>query len=115
MEILGLLELKETEHSYYCEDNNFYYNNNLSYQGWKEFKEDWGINNLDIDMNYIFRFDIVKTSRNRYDLKLYFMHQRKGKFQPLVITNIKKEDMEEITEFLKEHYNYGLELWKEFQ
>lgn len=40
------LELKNTEHSYYCSDNNYYVggaenHGRCDYDTWEDFKEDW--------------------------------------------------------------------------
>lgn len=117
-----MLELKETKHSYYCNDKNYYYANSLiTYENFKDFYNEWG--ESDIDYNYIFRFDLeededegcdIENPLRTYTLKLYCMQQRKGKFVPINVYNIVKSDMIQINEFLKSHWEYTKDLWKEF-
>ena len=114
------LKLKKTEHSYYCNESNYYSNDAyMSYECWNDFVRAWEPIKMDIDMNYIFRFDIKKYEEEDgeeepFTLQLFIMHQRKGNFRCVEITNINNENMKEITELLKMHYEYHGELWKEF-
>lgn len=115
-----MLELKETEHSYYCNDKNYYCANSLiTYENFKDFYNEWG--KLDIDYNYIFRFDLeedkdynTKKPLGTYTLKLYYMLQRKGNFVPINIYNVVENDIIQINELLKSHWEYTKDLWKEF-
>lgn len=110
-----MLEFKETNHSYYCEDNNYYNNNLLSYKSWRGFKLEWDLKTLDLDYNLLFRFDIkVNHEEQELYLHLYFIQQRKGNFQPVKI-RIKKEDMEEINAFLLKCKKHLLEHWVEIK
>ena len=111
------LGLKETTHSYYCSDSNYYsIKAYMSYESWKKFVDDWDPLEMDIDMNYIFRFDIKKyDDENDYLLQLFIMHQRKGLFRCVTIKNIQKENMKEITSLLQLHYNYHKKIWNEFE
>ena len=110
-----MLDFKETNHPYYCEDNNYYNNNQISYDSWKEFKTTWALETLDLDYNYLFRFDIkIDHEERKLYLHLYFIQQRKGNFQP-VIVQIKKEDMPEIDTFLLKCKKHLLEHWIEIK
>lgn len=121
-----MLELKETNHSYYCSDSNYYvdgYDNfGLSeFESWEEFKEEWldDDGQLDNDLNHLFRYDICKQedyeeeSTDGYMLKLYFILQRKGNFVPVHVKNIEEKDMPEIESFLKQRWEYMKSQWAE--
>lgn len=118
------IKLEQTNHPYYCSDNNYYSNEaSNSFDSWGEFKEDFAPENIDHDYNYVVRFDLNKYSdedsenedcENNYVLHLYYLQQRKGNFLPVLINNIKEEDMDEINNYLKEYSNYIKSLWSEF-
>lgn len=120
----ALLELRCTEHSYYCSESNYYvdgYNNFGRYEcaDWHDFKVDWldGESlNLDDDYNHLFRFDILEDEDNpgNFRLLLFFILQRKGIFRPVVIHRITQEDMPEIEEFLSQRWQYMKSQWCEF-
>lgn len=122
------MKLKETNHSYYCSDSNYYVNglNNwgrCDYETWGEFKEEWFFdgNDIDDDYNHLFRFDIEKREddygnkiENECDLKLYFILQRKGIFRPVWIKRIGEKDIKEIEVFLEDRWEYIKGQWIEF-
>lgn len=105
------MELKETNHSYYCEC----YEGDCSeeYENWQSFKNDGGLD-VDLDYNLLFRFDIVEEENNEYILQLHYAKQRHG--QELwhdIIHNIQKEDMPEIEKYLKKVKKHLISHWKE--
>lgn len=127
------MELKETNHSYYCSGNNYYVNgrdgNNhgrCDYDSWNDFKEDWMVKvdnkqELDDDYNHIFRFDIVEKrdeetdeSTGQYELWLFFIQQRKGNYVPVRIKELAKENIPDIEKFLKDRWDYLKKQWIEF-
>lgn len=121
-----MLKLKETNHSYYCSDSNYYvsgYDNfGLSeFESWEDFKQDWldGGHKLDDDLNHLFRYDICKQEDEEgepvdgFVLKLYFILQRKGIFMPVHVKNIEEKDMPEIESFLKQRWEYMKSQWAE--
>ena len=126
-----MIEFKPTEHSYYCSQNNYYSTDGQErYLNWSEFADEYG--NCDLDYNMIFRFDIVYSSRywNKYEdeeidssllqdgdleLQLFMIQQRRGRFVPIIISEIRKRDIPDIENFLNKHYLYLKELWKEFE
>lgn len=120
-----MLKYEETHHSYYCENVNFY-NNKISkvFSNWKDFKENWlettwlpeqiPTDEMDDDLNHIFRFDIRDNERGGLLLELFFMLQKKGIFLPITIKYIKESDMPEINEFLIQRWNYLKNQWIEF-
>lgn len=117
------LELKATDHSYYCSDSNYYVGGRenygrCDYDSWADFKEEW-LNkdgSIDDDLNHLFRFDIIKSEEEpgKFYLWLFFVLQRKGIFRPVWIKNLNSEDIPEIEEFLKLRWEYMKEQWKEF-
>lgn len=116
------LELKETNHSYYCSDSNYYVNGcqnfgRCEYDSWENFKKEWLCPGdlLDDDLNHVFRFDIKENDLNpkHYDLWLFFILQRKGIYRPVLIKNISDKDMSEIEGFLKDRWEYMKKQWEE--
>ena len=124
-----MLELKETDHSYYCSDSNYYVGNyngenwgRVEYETWEDFKDEWLGDDLRIDRDYnlCFRYDItrgrdVDTDEllDEYHLYLYFILQRKGIFRPVFIKRITKNDLGEIEIFLKNMWDYHRSQWEE--
>ena len=114
-----MLQLKKTEHSYYCEC--WETKRTSEHESWKEFKESEGLD-YDFDYNILFRFDIdfnddPESKRyGTYTLKLHHALQRHGYEQwHAVIYNIKEEDMPEIEQHLKNAKQHLLEMWKELE
>ena len=126
------MELKETNHAYYCSENNFYVGNRngenfgrCDYDSWEDFKAEWlGLGEdklaLDDDYNHVFRFDILEK-RDRetdkplgnFELWLFFILQRKGIYRPVWIKEIAENDMHEVTSFLEERWQYLKKQWNE--
>lgn len=116
-----MLKFQETNHAYYCSDNNYYVDGRGSnnhgrceYDTWEEFKEEWLDPELDDDYNHVFRFDITKSDDGQLELWLFFILQRKGIYRPVWIKEIKESEMEEINEFLKKRWEYMTSQWEEF-
>lgn len=118
------LELKATDHSYYCSESNYYVNGydnfgRREYDTWADFKKE-GVSlpeeMFDDDLNLVFRFDITESEEipGNFGLWLFFLLQRKGIYRPVWIKNITVEDMSEIESFLAERWEYMKNQWKEF-
>lgn len=117
------LELKATNHSYYCSDTNYYVHGlrnhgRCDYDIWADFKEEWLDPGelIDDDYNHLFRFDIHEESENpgHFNMELFFILQRKGIFRPVFIREITSEDIVEINDFLKDRWEYLKNQWEEF-
>lgn len=119
------MELKATDHSYYCNDSNYFNNESFCiYDTWDDFKEGWffGKDEIDHDYNHCFRFDINnlydpdtdEELEGKFSLHLYMMLQRKGWFKPVMIREIRKSDMEEVEKYLKGCWDYLQAQWTEF-
>lgn len=113
------LKLKNTSHSYYCSDNNYYVNGDhnfgrVEYNSWKEFQE--LAEPLDDDINHVFRFDITEYEEDpgHYYLELFFIKQKHGNFIPVFVHSITEDDMPEIESFLKKRWEYLKKQWIEF-
>lgn len=117
-----MLKLKETQHSYYCSESNYYVNGHQNwgryeFDDWHSFKLDWlfADGSIDDDLNHLFRFDINKNEETgKWQLWLFFMMQRKGIFVPVLIRGITEEDMPEIEAFLSARWEYMKKQWCEF-
>lgn len=106
------MKLKQTTHSYYCEDTQYSY----EFESFEHFKECWCTSEGlidDCDYNFLVRYDIQKKSAKKYTLRLVFIHQRKGHLVPITIKEICQEDMAEIETMLKDAWEYMKELWVE--
>ena len=115
----GNMHLKDLaiNHDYYCNDSNYYSNDaRKDYETWKDFYNEFF--DADIDMNLIFRFDIYlkedDNEKSGYGMKIYMMHQRKGKFAPYIINSIEESDVDSIIEILSQHYKKIQSIWSPF-
>ena len=122
---MAILELKETDHSYYCSESNYYVSGRngqnfgrCEHSTWADFKEGWLLpasTDLDDDLNHVFRFDICKDEDSgNFKLWLFFILQRKGIYRPVLIRSITQEDMPEIEDFLRKRWEYMRGQWIEF-
>lgn len=115
-----MLELKETDHSYYCEAYEVGCNTTY-YATWDEFENGDGKN--DFDYNLLVRYDINKKTdedgeeiEGEYILQLHFVLQRHGeKLWHAIVENITEEDLPQINSYLKDRYDFLKELWKEIE
>ena len=131
--------LWEVNHPYYCSESNYYANGfqnreiQQSFSDFDEFLDEWG--DADFDYNLLFRWDWEEISQSDYDdlmedececdivpftgdetqktgkLKLFFMHQRKGYFIPIVVL-VSRSEEQRIREYLQVRYNYFKTLWE---
>lgn len=122
-----MLELKETNHSYYCSETNYYVKQSKNYgrcdyDTWDEFKQVWlnEDSSIDCDYNLCFRYDIkqkrdieISEVVESYELWLFFVLQRKGIYRPVVIRNITKDDMVQLETFLNLQWKYIKNQWQE--
>jgi hypothetical protein len=112
------LEQLSADHQYYCSDCNYYSNDaGASYESWEDFYEEY--KDSDIDYNLVFRWDIKRQvdeeeNQTGFYLEVFVMQQRKGKFTPLLIQNIKEENVPEIISFLTPRFEHLKKLWEPF-
>jgi len=120
------MEFKATDHSYYCNDANYYKSGVLQrFEKWSDFRENYLDENLELDhdFNHCFRFDVKplfnhekdEDYTDRFSLHLYMMQQRKGNFVPIEIKEIVKEDMPEIEKYLSSCWEYMKNQWEELR
>lgn len=118
------MELKETNHSYYFSESNYYVGGQngenygrSDYDTWEDFMEEWRTH--DKDMNFLVRYDIYQKEDeeenkiDEYRMEILYILQRKGIYRPVHINNITKNDMNEITEFLKSYWEHMKTYWVE--
>lgn len=121
-----MLEIKETNHSYYCSESNYYvdgYNNfgRNNYEDFKTFLNDWCLNDgtIDWDYNLCFRYDIHQKQTGEtvdgFELWLFFILQRKGIYRPVHIENITQDDMPVLETLLKSQWEYIKAQWSEIR
>lgn len=131
--------LWEINHPYYCSDSNYFANGiknrelNQTFDDFDEFLAEWG--DADFDYNLLFRWDWEEISQSDYDdlmeddgesdivpftgdetqktgkLRLFFMHQRKGYFSPIVVL-VSRSEEQRIREYLQIRYDYFKTLWE---
>lgn len=115
------MEFKDlkVKHPYYCNDNNYYSNDAREVsENWEDFISRWG--DADVEYNHVFRFDIQENENDEgigqgtYYAEIFIMLQRKGKFVPVVVNNVKEQDKDSIIEFLQKHYEEVKRLWEPF-
>ena len=115
------MEFKDllAEHPYYCSDSNYYSNEaGLSYIDWESFIDDW--ENADVEYNHVFRFDVHEKREEDtstllgYRAEIFVMLQRKGKFVPILIDEVKPENFDSMKSFLEKHYNEVVKMWAPF-
>lgn len=107
------IKLKDlaVDHDYYASDSNYYSGEAFGqYDTWKDFYEEF--KKADIDMNLIYRWDITKKEKSKlFYMKVFIIHQRKGIYMPISIDNVYEEDVDQIKEFLKPHFEKLLKIW----
>jgi hypothetical protein len=99
-------------HPYYSSENNFYSNDaSENYKTWTDFYEEY--HDEDIDRNLIFRWDITKKEDcGIYCMKVFIINQRIGIYRPISIDHLDDKDAPQIREFLKQHLDRLIEMWK---
>lgn len=107
----------EIEHSYYCEEGNYFSEDgHRTYESISDFLDEWG--DADEDYNLLFRWDILQEDQDdlavgEYWFKCFFMLQRKGcKFSTK--TRVTRKDESEILDFLRSRFEHLMKLWEPF-
>lgn len=113
--------LWEVKHSYYCNEGNYYNNEcGFEFKSWQEFMDEMG--DCDFDYNLLFRWDWDETNDDgepTYNgddnyrngkLKLFWMHQRKGRYVYNII-EVCRADEAAVIEYLKPRWEYMRALW----
>jgi len=109
-----MLHLWEIEHPYYCSSNNYFSNDCCKkYETWKEFYEEEG--GSDFDLNLLFRFDWRTPESGWVEeggdiLELFYVQQRKGLFRSVII-KINRDEEEDVIKFLTSRFRWLLKLW----
>lgn len=106
------------KHPYYCNEYNYESGNNVEYETFKEFYDDW--HDADVDMNLIFRFDVLEYLDNYEDnedqltgyyANVFIIKQRKGLFLPITIKRIEAKDEDLLMSILERHWMKLKEIW----
>lgn len=118
------MTLKElaVDHRYYCSISRYNSSGSCrSWDCWEDFIDEW--REYDIDYNLAFRWDIRQyeeeeqaemhgARKGDYYMEIFIMKQRLGLFAPQFIRLVQEENVEEIVEWLKPHYEYLREIWQ---
>ena len=102
-----MLELKETNHDYYCSPGY-----NQKYDSWEHFKKSNGHKQPFRPRIVLFRFDLQKYD-SRWLLYLYYVDQYKGRYVESKTVTITEKDLPEVNEFLREAKEYLFKMWEE--
>lgn len=107
--------LWEIEHSYYCNESNYFQNGcNHKFDSFADFFEDCG--NIDLDYNLLFRWDWLKADEEDEEsergdiLNLFLMQQRKGIYFSYTI-KVTEADEPAVRAFLQRAFNHLAALW----
>jgi hypothetical protein len=111
------MEFKDlvVKHDYYCSDRSYYkLEFETKYETFADFYHEMGL--ADEDMNLVFRFDLSKKEdkEDEYNLEIFMVHQRKGKFIPFWIETVYETDFDMIKSYLEIRYNKIQNLWNPF-
>lgn len=122
--------LWEVNHAYYCNEGNYFARPGQvghHFDNFQDFMAEWG--DADFDYNLLFRWDWSENSADEdgeviqvpvysgYDtvktgkLKIFWMLQRKGKYDYCII-DVCHNDEPEVIEFLKPRLEYLKSLWE---
>lgn len=100
------------KHDYYASRSNFYNKEcNEAYDTWQSFYDEY--KDADIDMNLVFRWDIHEyDNANSFWMEIIIIQQRKGIYFPIYIRNVFEQDVQQIVEFMKPHFDKLKKNWK---
>lgn len=110
--------LWEVEHSYYCNQSNYFDAGNhyyAGYESWQEFQETEG--NNDLDLNLVFRWDWTKHDEDLEEgetpeqiLSIFWVLQRKGIFRCTEV-RVTAENEPAVKEWLGKRFQHLMKLW----
>lgn len=108
-----------TDHHYYCHTNNYYSNDGaMDFCCFDDFEGEWMGDDLDIDYNLVFRFDIKEKYddedniiKGKFRAEIFFILQRKGIFRPVTVDNITRKEAKKIIKWLQPHWDYLKDIW----
>ena len=114
---MNIEDLKNANHSYYCNDNNYYSNDSVfEFETFTDFMDEMGT--ADLDYNLLFRWDVKNQCdeegedvQGKYSLFLYWMHQRKGGFVVNIVQDFTQEDVQAFLEYVKPRFEHLKALW----
>lgn len=108
------MELKDLaiDHDYYASGCNYFSKDaGDNYNTWADFYEVF--KDTDIDMNLVYRWDITQRDKSkRYYMQIIIIQQRKGLYMPIHIDYVDENDVPQIIEFMKPHFEKLLSIWK---
>lgn len=107
------MTLKELaiDHDYYAHGSNYYSTEAYGhYNTWADFYNNFF--DADIDMNLIYRWDIFEQCPGNFSMQVVIIGQRKGIYLPIEIDRVEENDVPQIVEFLKPHFDKLLSIWK---
>lgn len=107
--------LWEVDHSYYCENVNYFSGGCcVSYDSWGEFERSGEVT-ANLNMNLVFRWDWTsadpREDRLHDELSIFFVGQRKGLFRSAVI-KVTQEDEDKVKDYLLPRMRHLFSLWQ---
>ena len=100
-------QLAKYEHPYYgtgtmCE----------TYADFEHFYSE--MKDYDVDMNFCYRWDVIKHDDGTYSLNIYTIQQRKGRIIEHSVDKFTDSDVPLFFEYLKEHMKTMKNMWMPF-
>lgn len=100
-------QLAKYEHPYY--GTGTYHEN---YDSFIDFYND--MRNYDVDLNFCYRWDVIKHDDGTYSLNIFIIQQRKGCIVEHSIYKFTDSDVPLFFEYLKEHMKTMKNMWMPF-
>ena len=105
------------KHPYYCSETNYFSNDHCAkWENATEFLD--CMENSDIDMNLVFRWDIERNTDietgeelEGYHARVFIIQQRKGIFYPHYIKSITEDELERFLKYIEKHWKRMNEMW----
>lgn len=111
------IEKMAVKHDYYCSESNYYSREpSQKFETMTEFLD--CMEDADIDMNLVFRWDIKNRSDDdegikvgRYYAEVFIIMQRKGIFKPCFISHVNEAEIPRFKAYLEKHWQTMLQIW----
>jgi hypothetical protein len=99
------------KHNYYASESNYYSNEcSFNYDTWKDFHNEMGDSNT--DMNLVYRWDVNQSEDEQtYYMEVFIIGQRKGKYMASFIEVVTDEDVKSIVEYLNKSWKKLNQIW----
>lgn len=106
---MTLKELAKIKHPYYSSGSD-----QAEYNTFQDFLDE--MKDCDIDLNLCYRFDVRKNEDNkeRYNIELFTLLQRKGYIAQHYVANFVESDIPLLKKYMKPHMEKIKKIWRPF-